>query len=259
MEGAGGIGGLLARSSGYSSGNWTTNHFYHADGNGNIMYLVDSSQNMAATYRYDPYGNTLSSSGTMASANLYRFSSKEIHANSGMYIYLWRFYDPFSERWLNRDPVEEAGGPNLYSYIRNESTQLVDPFGLDRTIYFFGHMWIVVDVYDSEGNVIGQWALNFAPDQIFGQGSDYQIYAPSDIPYPKFNFCRISSGKMADEALLNQWKDMKKNPGNYPRWTPNYNCIACSLAYGTYGLPPDLPYSGGPHNLPPTQVEFPKR
>jgi hypothetical protein len=36
-------GGLLARSHGYSSGNWSTHNFYHADGNGNVTYLVDGS------------------------------------------------------------------------------------------------------------------------------------------------------------------------------------------------------------------------
>ena len=43
MEGAGGIGGLLARSSGYSSGNFTTHNYYFADGNGNITYMLDNS------------------------------------------------------------------------------------------------------------------------------------------------------------------------------------------------------------------------
>jgi len=32
MEGAGGIGGLLARSAGYASGNWTSNSYYHEKG-----------------------------------------------------------------------------------------------------------------------------------------------------------------------------------------------------------------------------------
>ena len=109
LEEVGGIGGLLARSSGYSGGNWGTHYFYHADGNGNITYLVDSSQAMAATYRYDPYGNTVSSSGTQASANVYRFSSKEVHVNSGMYMYLYRFYDPSLQRWPNGDPFAELG------------------------------------------------------------------------------------------------------------------------------------------------------
>ena len=130
MEGAGGIGGLLARSSGYSAGNWTTNHFYHADGNGNVTYLVDASQAMAATYRYDPFGNTISSSSSLAGANLYRFSSKEVHVNTGMYIYLYRFYDPSLQRWLNRDPIEEVGGINLYTYVKNDPQNKIDPFGL---------------------------------------------------------------------------------------------------------------------------------
>ena len=74
LEGAGGIGGLLARSDGYSGGNWSTHNYYHADGNGNITYLVDSSQALAASYRYDPFGNTISQGGSLASANVYRFS-----------------------------------------------------------------------------------------------------------------------------------------------------------------------------------------
>src|ERR1019366_6092991 len=85
LQGAGGIGGLLARSSGYSSGAWTSHAYYHADGNGNIDCLIDGSQSTVATYRYDPFGNTVSQSGTLADANVYRFSSKEVHTNSEMY------------------------------------------------------------------------------------------------------------------------------------------------------------------------------
>src|SRR4051812_14496392 len=36
IQGAGGIAGLLGRSSGYSAGSWTTRNHYHTDGNGNI-------------------------------------------------------------------------------------------------------------------------------------------------------------------------------------------------------------------------------
>src|SRR5207249_4362990 len=122
--------------------------YYHADGNGNITYLVDPSQNLAASYRYDPFGNTISSSGTLASANVYRFSSKEIHANSGMYYYLYRFYDPNLQRWINRDPLGEPGfelirgtsdyvsvtgdGPNLYAFVRNGPLQAIDLLGLGK-------------------------------------------------------------------------------------------------------------------------------
>jgi RHS repeat-associated protein len=145
FHGAGGIGGLLARSSGYSSstGNWSTHYFYHADGNGNITYLVDSSQNLAASYRYDPFGNTVSSTGTIASANVYRFSSKEIHASSGMYCYLHRLYDPNLQRWISRDPIEDQPGRatrkkiraqaqagwNLYQFNSGDAINNADPNG----------------------------------------------------------------------------------------------------------------------------------
>ncbi len=100
LEGAGGIGGLLARSSGYSSGNWTSHSYYHADGNGNITCLINASQTVISSYRYDPFGNTTLHSAGPSDENVYRFSSKEVHANSGMYYYGYRFYDPSLQRWL---------------------------------------------------------------------------------------------------------------------------------------------------------------
>jgi RHS repeat-associated protein len=138
LEGAGGIGGLLARSSGYSGGNWSTHCFYHADGNANITYLVDSNQGLAASYRYDPFGNTLSSSGSLASANVYRFSSKEVHASSGMYYYLCRFYDPNLQRWINADPAGESAGLNLHTFSHNRPVSAVDPLGLRVFHFLFG-------------------------------------------------------------------------------------------------------------------------
>jgi RHS repeat-associated protein len=130
LEGAGGIGGLLARSHNYISGNWVTHNYYHADGNGNIMYLVNGIQTLAASYRYDAYGNTISSSGVLASANVYRFSSKEVHASSGLYYYGYRWYAPNLQRWLNRDPIFERGGENLYCFLNNSPNGRIDHFGL---------------------------------------------------------------------------------------------------------------------------------
>src|SRR5439155_22768925 len=133
FEGAGGIGGLVARSHAYQSGSgsWTNHNYYHADGGGNITYMVNTNQSVVASYRYDPFGNTISSSGTLADANVCRFSSKEFHVNSGMYYYGYRFYDPNLQRWLNRDPIEEEGGKNLYGFVRNAPFNNVDPFGLE--------------------------------------------------------------------------------------------------------------------------------
>jgi hypothetical protein len=40
---------------------------------------------MAIFLRLPALGNTVWQSGTLADANVYRFSSKEIHVNTGMY------------------------------------------------------------------------------------------------------------------------------------------------------------------------------
>src|SRR5437867_3302681 len=115
LQGAGGIGGLLART---DAANAQTAYF-HADGNGNVTALINSQQIIAAKYIYDPFGNTLSKSGPLADANTYRFSSKDYPANSGLYYYGYRFYDPNLQRWLNRDPIGESGGINLYEFNYN--------------------------------------------------------------------------------------------------------------------------------------------
>ncbi len=132
LEGAGGIGGLLARSTGLPATNWNSHAYYHADGNGNITCLMDTNQTVVAAYQYDPFGGLLEQTGTNAVGydNVYRFSSKEYHVNSAMYYYGYRFYDPSLQRWINRDPIEEWGGYNLYQMEDNDPVNEVDPEGL---------------------------------------------------------------------------------------------------------------------------------
>jgi RHS repeat-associated protein len=65
----------------------------------------------------------------LAEANLYRFSSKEYHPSSGLVYYLYRHYEPNLQRWLNRDPIGELGGLNLYGYVSNDPLDRYDPFG----------------------------------------------------------------------------------------------------------------------------------
>jgi RHS repeat-associated protein len=130
LQGAGGIGGMLARSSGYYMGSWSAHHAYHADGGGNITAMVNTAQALSANYRYDAFGNLISSSGGMASANTYRFSSKEWMPDAALYYYGYRFYSPNYQRWINQDPIGELGGINLYRFVRNNPVEFADPLGL---------------------------------------------------------------------------------------------------------------------------------
>ncbi|MCW5552483.1 MAG: RHS repeat-associated core domain-containing protein [Verrucomicrobiae bacterium] len=107
----------------------TAHAYYHADANGNITALVNTNGAVVARYQYDPYGNLLGMAGPLAEANTYRFSSKEWHANAGLYYYGFRYYEPNLQRWLNRDPIEEAGGFNLYGFVFNDPLCFVDEWG----------------------------------------------------------------------------------------------------------------------------------
>ena len=44
--------------------------------------------------------------------------------------YGYRYYDPETGRWLNRDPIEERGGVNLYGFMGNDGVGGVDVLGL---------------------------------------------------------------------------------------------------------------------------------
>jgi len=163
LQRAGGIGGLLALT--LHSSLPTPHFFYHADAGGNVTALTDSRQAVVARYRYDPFGNLLGLSGPMAEANLYRFSSKEWHANSGLYYYGYRFYEPSLQRWVNRDPLGEAGGLNLHGFAGNRPSDVVDPHGrVWDTVWDIGNV-----IYDVGKMVYGYLAED---DELIREGRD---------------------------------------------------------------------------------------
>jgi RHS repeat-associated protein len=157
IQGAGGIGGLLARTD--TSGLT----FYHADGSGNVTALMDSGGCMSARYLYDPFGRILGKWGTLADANTMRFSSIPRHANSGLSLYTFRAYDPGLQRWLNRDPIGEQGGLNLFGFVDNSPVNQSDPLGLfSSTLYLGGFSAADVAFIMGEGAVAGGTAAAVA-------------------------------------------------------------------------------------------------
>ena len=50
-----------------------------------------------------------------------------------MYYFGYRCCNPLAGRWLNRDPLQKAGGFNLYAYVSNAPGTYMDPFGLCPT------------------------------------------------------------------------------------------------------------------------------
>ena len=52
-------------------------------------------------------------------------------ATQAQAVLFWaRPYDPNLGRWIQRDPIGEKGGLNLYGYVGNKPISKVDPLGL---------------------------------------------------------------------------------------------------------------------------------
>ena len=100
------------------------------DNNGNITRYLDANGNTVAAYVYNAFGKTVSQSGPLADIFRHRFSTKYFDPETGLYYYGYRFYNPSLMRWLNRDPIEEEGGENLYAVCRNGVPYSNDFLGL---------------------------------------------------------------------------------------------------------------------------------
>ena len=139
---------LLARSDMTTA--TPTHAYFHTDGNANVTAMINGQQFIVARYVYDPFGNTLSLRGALATVNLYRFASQELHSNSGVIYFGRRFYDPNLQRFVNRDPISESGGVNLFAFVGNNPINKLDAFGL-----CWYKPWTWLDAWlepDMEGN-----------------------------------------------------------------------------------------------------------
>jgi RHS repeat-associated protein len=79
----------------------------------------------------------IASSGTYKDYNDYLFSTKRYERQWGLNYYGYRFYSADLGRWLNRDPIGESGGLNLYGFVGNRVINNIDSVGLDGKAYRF--------------------------------------------------------------------------------------------------------------------------
>ena len=103
---------------------------FRSQTSGNCVTFLDNAGNVQAHYVYDAFGGTVSDSGDMADVFRFRFSSKYLDGETGLYYYGFRFYDPVTGRWLSRDPISEAGGLMLYAFVNNNALSSWDSLGL---------------------------------------------------------------------------------------------------------------------------------
>ena len=112
---------------------------YGWDFNKNVTEVFDAQGNVAAAYDYSPYGQAASTGDLVQPVQW----SAEMHDDDlALVYYNYRYYNPRDGRWINRDPIAEQGGWNLYAFLGNSTQDKVDRLGLeDKEKEFLGYIY----------------------------------------------------------------------------------------------------------------------
>jgi RHS repeat-associated protein len=158
LTATGGAGGLLQIVD-YPSGKTFLPTY---DGNGNLAAIVNAGTGaIAAAYEYSPFGELLRAEvkDTAIADNPFRFSTKYTDLETGLVYYGLRYYSPAVGRFINRDPIEEAGGLNLYGFCGNDGVNRADILGMEeeksKEPPLFGPFDIVTVVPQAEADAAG--------------------------------------------------------------------------------------------------------
>ncbi|HPK57554.1 MAG TPA: RHS repeat-associated core domain-containing protein [Spirochaetota bacterium] len=116
--------------------------YFHPDHLGSSSYVTDKKGNFFEMIEYLPYGETLYDEAATVDKTEFRFTGKEMDAETGLYYYGARYYDARTSRWISPDPILESylsgkpaggvynpGNINLYGFCLNSPVQYVDPDG----------------------------------------------------------------------------------------------------------------------------------
>ncbi len=126
------------------------------DALGSTVALGDGAGTLQTQYTYEPFG--YATAAGQANSSSYKYTGRE-DDGSGLFYYRARYYHPRLQRFIAEDPIGFLGGDfNVYGYVRNSPTMLVDPDGLT-----------------AETNA------NFFFDWLFGGGANYRTYGPNSV------------------------------------------------------------------------------
>lgn len=107
-------------------------YFYHPDYLSTATYLTSSNGKAYQFFLNLPFGETMAEQlpGSYYKTP-YKFTSKELDEETGLYYYGARYYDPRISVWYSVDPLaEKAPSWTPYRYCFNNPVRFTDPTGL---------------------------------------------------------------------------------------------------------------------------------
>jgi RHS repeat-associated protein len=115
--------------------------YYHQDHLGNVTALSGSDGKFAELYSYDPFGKAylfdLATGNALSQSkygNNFAFQGHPYLPQLGIYDFRNRAYSSDLGRFLEVDPIRQAGGSNLFAFAGNNPVSGTDPFGLENNL-----------------------------------------------------------------------------------------------------------------------------
>ncbi len=103
-------------------------YYFHLGHDGAPRRLSDTAGRIVWMADYGVFGDLLRRDGTLRQP--LRFAGQYADDETGLYYNLARYYAPELGRYISRDPLEFASGPNPYLYCYNDPLSGRDPTGL---------------------------------------------------------------------------------------------------------------------------------
>lgn len=137
-------------------------YFYHSDHLGSTNVITNSSGQVVEKTKYYPFGE-VRVGGTQSK---FLFTGEEKDAETGLYYYGARYYNPLIRRWTQPDPIiQDPYDPqnlNRYSYVVNNPLKYVDPTGsiiesIPDVISLIYNTYMWRETYDEEYRQSAQW------------------------------------------------------------------------------------------------------
>ena len=93
--------------------------------------LLQVNHNDGTAFTQYFYDKIINLQGALIRVNPFRHSCEYADDETGLIYYNYRYYSTQDGHWINRDPIDEQGGLNLYGYVGNRVSWLWDMLGLE--------------------------------------------------------------------------------------------------------------------------------
>ncbi len=137
----------------------------------------------------------------------------------------YRYYNPELGRWINRDPIGEMGGLNLYAFVGNAPLHRVDPLGLEdllmrtRVLNWVNPLWHAARSSEKAAAQMNDYASRYPQNSIRARGAritetlhlfvsnflDFANLAVQADHMGRKTYLRLEAAKEISECEIEAW------------------------------------------------------